>query len=282
LKLGGKMKRILSALLLIFAMLLSACGGVKYEFKDGVMYGDGKEATGTFEFKAGKYKVKGNFVDGLPNGLFEEYYSDGSIMIKDTFVNGVNTKEEIYYKNGQLLGVFGDNEDLKLYFDDGKLIMTYNDKIDESIIYHENGNPLMITNKNESSIYNENNEMLFKVKNEEPVDIGSSLKKLSDGSFELVKDNKVLAKIDANGEIINYLYSTGETMLKVNDTTGVTEFFFKNGNTFMKEDGNKNVLNYRDGKPLYEMEGDSWKIYNEEGDKISSDFELVTDIKKID
>ncbi|WP_147388246.1 toxin-antitoxin system YwqK family antitoxin [Fusobacterium polymorphum] len=276
------MKRILSALLLIFAMLLSACGGEKYEYKDGVMYGDGKEATGTFEFKAGKYKVKGNFVDGLPNGLFEEYYSDGSIMIKDTFVNGVNTKEEIYYKNGQLLGVFGDNEDLKLYFDDGKLIMTYNDKIDESIIYHENGNPLMITNKNESSIYNENNEMLFKVKNEEPVDIGSSLKKLSDGSFELVKDNKVLAKIDANGEIINYLYSTGETMLKVNDTTGVTEFFFKNGNTFMKEDGNKNVLNYRDGKPLYEMEGDSWKIYNEEGDKISSDFEVVTDIKKID
>ena len=276
------MKKILSALLLAFAMLLSACGGVKYEYKDGVMYGDGKEATGTFEFKAGKYKVKGNFVNGLPDGLFEEYYPDGSIMIKDTFENGVNTKEEIYYKNRQLLGVFGDNEDLKLYFDDGKLIMTYNDKIDESIIYHENGNPLMITNKNESSIYNENNEMLFKVKNEEPVDIGSSLKKLSDGSFELVKDNKVLAKIDANGEIINYLYSTGETMLKVNDTTGVTEFFFKNGNTFMKEDGNKNVLNYRDGKPLYEMEGDSWKIYNEEEDKISSDFELVTDIKKID
>lgn len=276
------MKKILSTLLLIFAMLLSACGGVKYEYKDGVMYGDGKEATGTFEFKSGKYKVKGKFVNGIPDGLFEEYYPDGSIMIKDTYINGVNTKEEIYYKNGQLLGVFGDNEDLKLYFDDGKLIMTYNDKIDESIIYHENGNPLMITNKNESSIYNENNEMLFKVKNEEPVDIGSSLKKLSDGSFELVKDNKVLAKIDANGEIINYLYSTGETMLKVNDTTGVTEFFFKNGNTFMKEDGNKNVLNYRDGKPLYEMEGDSWKIYNEEGDKISSDFEVVTDIKKID
>ena len=276
------MKKLLSVLLLIFAMLLSACGGVKYEYKDGVMYGDGKEATGTFEFKSGKYKVKGKFVDGVPDGLFEEYYPDGSIMIKDTYINGVNTKEEIYYKNGQLLGVFGDNEDLKLYFDDGKLIMTYNDKIDESIIYHENGNPLMITNKNESSIYNENNEMLFKVKNEEPVDIGSSLKKLSDGSFELVKDNKVLAKIDANGEIINYLYSTGETMLKVNDTTGVTEFFFKNGNTFMKEDGNKNVLNYRDGKPLYEMEGDSWKIYNEEGDKISSDFEVVTDIKKID
>ena len=276
------MKKIFSVLLLIFAMLLSACGGVKYEYKDGVMYGEGKEATGTFEFKADKYKIKGNFVNGLPDGVFEKYYSDGSIMVKSTFENGEDIKEELFYKNGQLMGVFSDDEDLKLYYDDGALVMTYNDKTGATIIYHENGNPLMNVGDTESAIYNENNEMLFKVRNGEAVDIGSSLKKLSDGSFELVKDNKVLAKIDANGEIINYLYSTGETMLKVNDTTGVTEFFFKNGNTFMKQDGNKNVLNYRDGKPLYEMEGDSWKIYNEEGDKISSDFEVVTDIKKID
>ncbi|ALQ36563.1 hypothetical protein [Fusobacterium hwasookii] len=275
------MKKIFSVLLLIFAMLLSACGGVKYEYKDGVMYGDGKEATGTFEFKADKYKIKGNFVNGLPDGVFEKYYSDGSIMVKSTFENGEDIKEELFYKNGQLMGVFSDDEDLKLYYDDGALVMTYNDKTGATIIYHENGNPLMNVGDTESAIYNENNEMLFKVRNGEAVDIGASLRNLNDGSFELVKDNKVLAKVDANGEIVNYLYSTGETMLKVNDTTGVTEFFFKNGNTFMKQDGNKNVLNYRDGKPLYEMEGDSWKIYNEEGDKISSDFEVVTDIKKI-
>ena len=276
------MKKILSTLLLIFTMIFSACGGVKYEYKDGVMYGDGKEVTGTFEFKAGKYKVKGNFVDGLPDGLFEEYYPDGSIMIKDTYVNGENTKEELYYKNGQLMGSFSDNEDLKLYYDDGKLIMSYSVKNEETIIYHENGNPLMITKNNESAIYNENNEVIFKIENEEPVDIGSSIKNLEDGSFELVKDNKVLAKIDANGEIINYLYSTGEPMIKVNDNTGETEFFFKNGNTFMKEDGNKNILNYRNGKPLYKLEGDSWEIYNEEGEKIAGDFEVVTDIKKLD
>ena len=274
------MKKILSALLLVFAMILSACGGIKYEYKDGVMYGDGKEATGTFEFKAGKYKVKGSFVNGLPDGLFEEYYPDGKIMIKDTFVNGENTKEEIFYKNGQLMGVFADDEDLKLYFDDGKLVMTYNDKTDESVIYHENGNPLMVNNDKESTIYDENNEMLFKVQNDEPVDIGLTLKE-KDGTFQILKGNKVIAKLDANGEIVSYLYSTGEVMLKVNDTTGVTEFFFKNGNTFMKEDGNKNVINYKNGKPLYEMEGDSWVIYNEEGEKIAGEFELVTDIKKI-
>lgn len=276
------MKKVLSVLLLIFVMLLSACGGVKYEYKDGVMYGDGKEATGTFEFKAGKYKVKANFVDGLVDGLLEKYYPDGSIMVKDTYVNGENTKEEIYYKNGQLMGTFSDDEDLKFYYDDGKLIMTYNDKIGETLIYHENGNPLMTTNNKETAIYNENNEMLFKVENNKIVDIGATLKNLENGSFEFVKDNKVIAKIDANGEIINYLYSTGETMLKVNETTGVTEFFFKNGNTFMKQEGNKSVVNYKDGKTLYEIEGDVWKFYNQEGEEIISNFELITDIKKVD
>jgi len=276
------MKKVLSALLLIIAMVLSACGGVKYEYKDGVMYGDGKEATGTFEFKAGKYKVKANFVDGLVDGLLEKYYPDGSIMVKDTYVNGENTKEEIYYKNGQLMGTFSDDEDLKFYYDDGKLIMTYNDKIGETLIYHENGNPLMTTNNKETAIYNENNEMLFKVENNKLIDIGATLKNLENGSFEFVKDNKVIAKIDANGEIINYLYSTGETMLKVNEATGITEFFFKNGNTFMKQEGNKSVVNYKDGKTLYELEGDVWKFYNQEGEEIISNFELITDIKKVD
>lgn len=276
------MKKILSALLLIIAMVLSACGGVKYEYKDGVMYGDGKEVTGTFEFKAGKYKVKANFVDGLVDGLLEKYYPDGSIMVKDTYVNGENTKEEIYYKNGQLMGTFSDDEDLKFYYDDGKLIMTYNDKTGETLIYHENGNPLMTTNNKETAIYNENNEMLFKVENNKLIDIGATLKNLENGSFEFVKDNKVIAKIDANGEIINYLYSTGETMLKVNEATGITEFFFKNGNTFMKQEGNKSVVNYKDGKTLYELEGDVWKFYNQEGEEIISNFELITDIKKVD
>ena len=276
------MKKILSALLLIFVMLLSACGGVKYELKDGLMYADGKEASGNFEFKTGKYKVKGNFVNGLPDGLFEEYYEDGSIMAKETFVNGEMTSKELYYKNGNLLGNFAENGDIKLYYDDGSLILSYDAEKEESTYYHENGNPFMIGNSNETTLYNENNEVVSKLKDDDLTDIGATLKKLDDGTFELVKGDVVIAKIDANGEVINYLYSTGETLLTVNDSTGETEFFFKNGNTFMKEKEGGSVLNYRDGKPLYEIDGDSENIYNEEGDKIVGGFDLVTDIKKLD
>ena len=276
------MKKILSALLLVFAMLLSACGGVKYEFKDGVMYADEKEATGNFEFKSGKYKVKGNFVNGLPDGLFEEYYSDGSLMAKENFVNGEMTSKELYYKNGKLLGNFDENGDLKLYYDDGSLILSYNAEKNESIYYHENGNPLMVHGYDETTLYDENNEMISKLNNEDLTDIGASLNKLEDGSFELVKGDKVLAKVDANGDVINYLYSTGEPLLKVDENMGETEFFFKNGNTFMKQKEGESVLNYRDGKPLYELNEDSENIYNEEGEQIVGNFEIVTDIKKLD
>ncbi|EHI79706.1 MORN repeat protein [Fusobacterium sp. oral taxon 370 str. F0437] len=276
------MKKILSALLLVFAMVLSACGGVKYEFKDGVMYADEKEATGNFEFKSGKYKVKGNFVNGLPDGLFEEYYSDGSLMAKENFVNGEMTSKELYYKNGKLLGNFDENGDLKLYYDDGSLILSYNAEKNESIYYHENGNPLMVHGYDETTLYDENNEIVSKLNNEDLTDIGASLNKLEDGSFELVKGDKVLAKVDANGDVINYLYSTGEPLLKVDENMGETEFFFKNGNTFMKQKEGESVLNYRDGKPLYELNEDSENIYNEEGEQIVGGFELVTDIKKLD
>jgi MORN repeat protein len=276
------MKKILSALLLVFAMLLSACGGVKYEFKDGVMYADEKEATGNFEFKSGKYKVKGNFVNGLPDGLFEEYYSDGSLMAKENFVNGEMTSKELYYKNGKLLGNFDENGDLKLYYDDGSLILSYDAEKNESIYYHENGNPLMVHGYDETVLYDENNEMISKLNNEDLTDIGASLNKLEDGSFELVKGDKVLAKVDANGDVINYVYSTGEPLLTVNHNTGETEFFFKNGNTFMKQKEGESVLNYRDGKPLYELNEDSENIYNEEGEQIVGNFEIVTDIKKLD
>ena len=275
------MKKILLALLLIFAMLLSACGVVKYKFKDGIMYENGKEATGTFEYNAGKYKVKANFKNGLLDGVLEKYYLDGNIMVKGTYTNREIIEEKVYYENGQLMSVFSNDKNLKLYYDDGQLIMTSNRKTGETVIYHENGNPLMVIRNIESALYNENNEMLFKVKNEELIEIGATLKKLEDGSFEYIKNNKVIAKITADEESVSYLYSTGETLMKSNDDTKVVEIFFKNGNTFFKGDGNKFTFNYKDGKPLCELEGNVAKVYDSNGNHIINNFDIITNIKKV-
>jgi hypothetical protein len=275
------MKKILLALLLIFAMLLSACGVVKYKFKDGIMYENGKEATGTFEYNAGKYKVKANFKNGLLDGVLEKYYLDGNIMVKGTYTNREIIEEKVYYENGQLMSVFSNDKNLKLYYDDGQLIMTSNRKTGETVIYHENGNPLMVIRNIESALYNENNEMLFKVKNEELIEIGATLKELEDGSFEYIKNNKVIAKITADEESVSYLYSTGETLMKSNDDTKVVEIFFKNGNTFFKGDGNKFTFNYKDGKPLCELEGNVAKVYDSNGNNIINNFDIITNIKKV-
>ncbi len=275
------MKKILSALLLVFAMVLSACGGVKYEFKDGVMYGDGKEATGTFEFKSGKNKVKGNFINGLPDGILEKYYSDGSIMLKDTYVAGENTAEELYYNNGQLMGSFSDTEDLKLYYENGNVVMSVNPQTGETVVYHENGNPLMAIAGGSAAIFNEDNEMLFKIENEQPVEMEATLNQLEDGSYELVKDDKIIAKIDANGQIGTYLYSTGEPLMRFDSSTGLSEIFFKDGTTLFESDGNNFTLNYKDGKPLYEAKGNVWKFFSTDGEEIISNFEIITDIKKV-
>ncbi|WYW08936.1 toxin-antitoxin system YwqK family antitoxin [Fusobacterium nucleatum] len=275
------MKKILLALLLIFAMLLSACGVVKYKFKDGIMYENGKEATGTFEYNVGKYKVKANFKNGLLDGVLEKYYLDGNIMVKGTYTNREIIEEKVYYENGQLMSVFSNDKNLKLYYDDGQLIMTSNRKTGETVIYHENGNPLMVIRNIESALYNENNEMLFKVKNEELIEIRATLKKLEDGSFEYIKNNKVIAKITADEESVSYLYSTGETLMKSNDDTKVVEIFFKNGNTFFKGDGNKFTFNYKDGKPLCELEGNVAKVYDSNGNNIINNFDIITNIKKV-
>ena len=257
------MKKILLTLLLLFAMLLSACGGIKYEFKEGILYADGKEASGTFEFNLNGFKAKGTFVNGLADGLFERYYSDGSIMVKDTFSNGNYLKDEIYYKNGQL-------------------VMASNPQTGETITYHENGNPLLVIGGTTSTLYNENNEVLFKIENGESVETGATLNKLEDGSFELVKDGKVIAKIDANGQILTYLYSTGEILMVSNTASENTEIFFKNGQTFFKGDGVSSRFNYKDGVPLYESNGGEWKFFDREGKQIISNFDNITDVKKLD
>ena len=276
------MKKVLLIFLLVFLIPLSACGGVKYEFRDGVIYEDEKEATGTFEFKIGKYRTKGKFVDGLPDGVIEEYYENGSIMMKKFFSNGKHLKDEIYYRNGQLMSTYLKDKRMDIFYDDGQLVMSFNLQTGKSSSYHENGNPLFVIAGTKSTLYNENNEVLFEIVNGQSIDTKKTFKELEDGTFEILKDDKIIAKVDAKGETLTYLYSTGEKLMTSSSVSGDTEIFFKNGDTFFKGDSENGKWFYKNGKIFYEFYKSKWRFFDTEGNQILSNFDEITDIKKID
>ena len=275
------MKKILLVLLLLFLIPLSAYGKIKYEVKGGILYGDGKKVTGTFELISERNKAKGNFVNGLPDGIFERYYPDGSIMLKNTFVAGVRMTEETYYKSGKLLLKASKKDDsLKLFYEDGSLVLSRNIKTGSYIIYHENGKPLVVSDSNITTLYNENNEILFKITGE-VLDNQGELKELKDGSYQLVKNNKVIATLDASGTIVTFLYSTGEPLMRLNDNNELFEVFFKNGNVFFEANGNNFRINYKDGKPLYKTNKITEILFNRDGEEIPNDLEKVIGIRKV-
>ena len=274
------MKKILLILLLLFLIPLSACGRVKYEFKDGIIYENGKEASGTFELTINGFKSKGKFINGLADGILEVYYLDGSIMKKSLFSNGVHLKDEVYYRNGKLMGTYLKDKRMDIFYDDGQLLMRSDKEKGEITIYFENGNPLLvIVGTTTSILYNENKEVLSRMENGIRLDDDITFKNLEDGSFELIKNNKVIGKISADGTP-TYFYSTGETLMKLDNS--IYKTLFKNGNTFFERDGNISRFYYKDGKLLYESKGKEWSFYNREGEKIITAFEEITDIKKID
>ena len=274
------MKKILLILLLLFLIPLSSCEKEKYEFKDGIIYENGKEASGTFELTINGFKSKGKFINGLANGLLEVYYPDGSIMTKTLFSNGVHLKDEVYYRNGKLILTYLKDKRMDIFYDDGQLVMSFNLQTGKSSSYHENGNPLFVMTRVKSTLYNENNEVLFETVNGQSIDTKKTFKELEDGTFEILKDNKIIAKVDAKGETLTYLYSTGEKLMTSSSVSGDTEIFFKNGQTFFIVNGVNSRFYYKDGKLLYESNNGEWKFFDREGKQIMSNFEEIRDIKK--
>jgi len=244
------MKKILSVLLLIFVMLLSACGGVKYEFIDGFLYADGKEATGIFEFKLNGYKTRAKYINGLANGLFEEYYPDGSIL-------------------------------MKIFNKDGSLVESYDADKNETILYQENGNPFIFTDADPTT-YNENNAILPKVENGKEVDSNVITKNLENGLSEIIVDDKVMLRFDDKIGFFISFYPTGEPMYMGNATTSETLIFSKNRKILYKDKGSDFTIYNKDGKPIHELRGGVLIFHNEDGDEIIINSYKVEDIKKID
>ena len=82
------MKRILLLFLLLFSISLTIYSEVKYEFRNNILYEDGKPATGMFELKHGKYRMSGEFLNGMPNGIFDGYFDNKRILTRDVYKKG--------------------------------------------------------------------------------------------------------------------------------------------------------------------------------------------------
>ena len=190
--------------------------------------------------------------------------------------------EETYYKSGKLLLKASKKDDsLKLFYEDGSLVLSHNIKTGSYIIYHENGKPLVVSNGNISTLYNENNEILFKIIGEELLDNQGELKELKDGSYQLEKNNKVIATLDASRMITTFLYSTGEPLMRLNDNNELLQVLFKNGNVFFEADANNFKINYKDGKPLYKTNKVTEILFNKDGEEIPNDSDGIIGIRKI-
>jgi len=64
--------------------------------------------------------------------------------------------------------------------------------------------------------------------------------------------------------------------------SGDTEIFFKNGDTFFKGDSENGKWFYKNGKIFYEFYKSKWRFFDTERNQILSNFDEITDIKKID
>ena len=99
-----------------------------YEKRNGVLYVDNVLANGKQEYKEKNgVVIRGNYREGLPDGIQEKYYPSGKIYGKINIINNKTEGTETnYYENGKTLS--------QLDYTQGKLI--------SGKIYYENGDLL--------------------------------------------------------------------------------------------------------------------------------------------
>lgn len=252
------MKKISLLVLSIFIVLSISICATNYDLKKNVLYRDGKRVTGTFLLNSEKYSVKGKFVNGMADEIFERYSPDKKLVAKYFFVRGELKRTEIFYKNNNLMVVNADDES-KIYFNNGQLAIDFWDHETEgTTIYHENSKPLAVykTNSNNAQIteiYNEKGKLLYSGEDD---------------------------KVDSKSKKQEFFYSTSELMYRTNKSTKTIEIFYKNSKPFMKQEDNKVTVYYKNGKPLYKLDKDL-KVYNEDGKEIPVDIGDVKNIIKL-
>ena len=250
-----------------------------YEKRNGVLYVDNILANGKQEYKEKNgVVIRGNYREGLPDGVQEKYYPSGKIYGKINIINNkTEGTETTYYENGKTLSQLDYTQGKlisgKIYYENGDLLTKIEGK--KMTIYYSSGKKLFTMDKSDVAVYHENGKEVFsnsdqgvKINGEDAeksiLDMFSK-DKLLKTAFYLLTSSTVQAEykngkpsIQLQGTTAVMYYESGKILLELSpslDGTVNSKIYYENGQLMQVEDRNKS--------------GRSVKVYDKVGNLIS-------------
>ena len=250
-----------------------------YEKRNGVLYVDNVLANGRQEYKEKNgVIIKGNYREGLPDGIQEKYYPSGKIYGKINIINNKTEGTETnYYENGKTLSQLDYTQGKlisgKIYYENGDLLSKIEGK--KTTIYYSSGKKLFTMDKSDIAVYHENGKEVFSNSDEgikingqtaekSLLDMFSSKNLVKTALFLLTSDT-VQAEykngkpsIQLQGTTAVMYYESGKILLELSpslDRTVNSKIYYENGQLMQVEDRNKS--------------GRSVKVYDKAGNLIA-------------
>ncbi|ALQ36721.1 toxin-antitoxin system YwqK family antitoxin [Fusobacterium hwasookii] len=242
-----------------------------YEKRNGILYVENVLANGKQEYKEKNgVIIKGNYREGLPDGIQEKYYPSGKIFGKINIINNkTEGTESNYYENGKTLSQLDYTQGKlisgKIYYENGDLLSKIEGK--KITIFYSSGKKLFTMDKSDIAIYHENGKEVFsnsddgikingEVAEKSLLDMFSKDNLLKTALY-LLTSNTIQAEykngkpsVQLQGTTVVMYYPSGKILLELSpslDGTVNSKIYYENGQLMQVEDRNKsgrNVKNY--------------------------------------
>ena len=234
-----------------------------YEKRNGVLYVDNVLANGKQEYKEKNgVIIKGNYREGLPDGVQEKYYPSGKIYGKINIINNKTEGTETNYdENGKTLSQLDYTQGKlisgKIYYENGDLLSKIEGK--KMTIFYSSGKKLFTMDKSDIAVYHENGKEVFSNSDDGIKINGEAAEKsildmfsknnLLKTAFYLLTSSTVQAEykngkpsIQLQGTTAVMYYESGKILLELSpslDGTVNSKIYYENGQLMQVEDRNK-------------------------------------------
>ena len=235
-----------------------------YERKNGILYIDDVLANGKQEYKEKNgVIIKGNYREGLADGLQERYYPSGKLYGKINIINNkVEGTETTYYENGKTISELNYTQGKlisgKVYYENGDLLSKIEGK--KITIFYSSGKKLFSMDKSDIAVYHENGKEVFSNSDEGIKINGEPTKKslldmfskenLVKTALYLLTSDTIQAEyksgkpsIELKGTTAVMYYPSGKILLELSpsiDGTVNSKIYYENGQLMQVEDRDKN------------------------------------------